>query len=84
MVIFSELSIARNSIIGPNSSNSATASTRKNLHDVKVRYSPITKAYNKYNNVFVKEFKFGLLSLKSKNSTDTYKDAYISSQGPCQ
>ncbi len=45
--------------MGLNSSNSTTTPTRKNLRDVKVRYSPIKKAFNKYYNVFIKEFKFG-------------------------
>jgi hypothetical protein len=62
--------------MGPNSSNSATTPTRKNLCDVKIRYSPFKKAYNKYKNVLMKEYKFGLLSLELKKSTDIDEDAY--------
>jgi hypothetical protein len=41
-----------------------------------VIYSPVKKVYYKYNDVFVKEYKFGFLSLELKKSTDTNEDAY--------
>jgi hypothetical protein len=68
-----KLSIARNSVIGPYSSYYASAPARKNLHDIKIRYFSIKKAFNKYNNVFVKEFKLEFLSLELKRSTDFRK-----------
>ena len=39
---------------------------RKKVENVKFKYSPQKKNLNKYNQVFVKEFKFGLLSLQLK------------------
>jgi hypothetical protein len=39
---------------------------RKKVENVKFKYSPQKKNLNKYNQVFVKEYKFGLLSLQLK------------------
>jgi hypothetical protein len=39
---------------------------RKKLDDTKFKYSPPPKNTNKHNQVFVQEFKFGLLSLTLK------------------
>ena len=41
------------------SSNKASPA-RKSLNDIKVKHSPVKKQNNKYNNVFVKGYKFGL------------------------
>jgi hypothetical protein len=41
-------------------------SNSKKVENVKFKYSPQKKNLNKYNQVFVKEFKFGLLSLQLK------------------
>ncbi len=41
------------------SSNKASPA-RKSLNDVKVKYSPVKKQNNKYNNAFVKGYKFDL------------------------
>jgi hypothetical protein len=38
--------------------------TRKSLNDIKVKYSPIKKSNNKHNNVFVKGYQFGLITLE--------------------
>jgi hypothetical protein len=37
-LFFSKLSIAKNSVMGPNNSDTATTPARKNLCDVKVTY----------------------------------------------
>jgi len=50
---------------------------RKNLDDGKVKYSPVKKSSNKHNIVFIREYKFGLLVLELKKSTDPKEDAYI-------
>jgi len=57
------------------SSNKASP-VRKSLNDVKVKYSPVEKQNNKYNNVFVKGYKFGLMSLEFKKFSDPDEDAY--------
>jgi hypothetical protein len=46
------------------------------LSDVKVKYLPIKKSNYKHNNVFVKGYKFGLMMLEFKKSTDPNEDAY--------
>jgi len=48
----------------------------KSLSDVKVKYSPVKKLNNKNNNVFVKGYKFGLMTLEFKKFSDPYEDAY--------
>jgi len=48
----------------------------KSLSDVKVKYSPVKKQNNKYNNVFVKGYKFGLMTLEFKKFSDPDEDAY--------
>jgi hypothetical protein len=48
----------------------------KGLSDVKVKYSPIKKLNNKHNNVFVKGYKFGLMTLEFKKCSDPNEDAY--------
>ena len=49
---------------------------RKSLNDVKVKYSPVKKQNNKYNNVFVSGSKFGLMTLEFKKFSDPNEDAY--------
>ncbi len=49
---------------------------RKRLNDVKVKQSPVKKQNNKYNNVFVKGYKFGLMTLEFKKFSDPYEDVY--------
>ena len=49
---------------------------RKSLNDVKVKYSPVKKSNNKHNNVFVKGYKFGLMTLEFKKFSDPNEDAY--------
>ncbi len=49
---------------------------RKSLNDVKVKYSPAKKQSNKYNNVFVRGYKFGLMTLEFKKFSDQNEDAY--------
>ena len=49
---------------------------RKSLNDVKVKYSPAKKQNNKYNNVFVRGYKFGLMTLEFKKFSDPNEDAY--------
>jgi hypothetical protein len=58
------------------SSNKASPA-RKSLNDVKVKYSPVKKQNNKYNNVFVKGYKFGLMTLEFKKFSDPNEDAYF-------
>jgi len=57
------------------SSNKASP-VRKSLNDVKVKYSPVKKQNNKYNNVFVKGYKIRLMSLEFKKFSDPNEDAY--------
>jgi len=49
---------------------------RKSISDDKVKYSPLKKQNNKYNNVFVKGYKFGLMTLEFKKFSDPNEDAY--------
>jgi hypothetical protein len=58
------------------SSNKASPA-RKSLNDVKVKYSPVKKQNSKYNNVFVKGYKFGLMTLEFKKFSDPNEDAYF-------
>jgi len=51
--------------------------TRKKLTDVKYKYSPQKKSSNKFNQVFVKEYKFGLLSLILTKGSNVNIDAYF-------
>jgi hypothetical protein len=51
--------------------------TRKKLSDVKYKYSPQKKSSNKFNQVFVKEYKFGLLSLILTKGSNVNMDAYF-------
>jgi hypothetical protein len=51
--------------------------TRKKLTDVKFKYSPQKKSSNKFNQVFVKEYKFGLLSLILTKGSNVNIDAYF-------
>jgi len=39
-------------------------------------YSPVKKSNNKHNNVFVKGYKFGLMTLEFKKFSDPNEDAY--------
>jgi hypothetical protein len=55
---------------------SKASPARKSLNDVKVKYSPVKKSNNKHNNVFVKGYKFGLMSLEVKKFSDFNEDAY--------
>ncbi len=48
----------------------------KSLNDVKVKYSPIKKPSNKHNNVYVKGYKFGLMTLEFRKFSDPNEDAY--------
>jgi len=45
---------------------------RKKVENVKFKYSPQKKNLNKYNQVFVKEYKFGLLSLQLKKGNYSF------------
>jgi hypothetical protein len=56
---------------------SKASPARKSLGDVKVKCSPIKKSNNKHNNVFVKGYKFGLMSLEVKKFLDFNEDAYF-------
>ena len=56
---------------------SKASPVRKSLGDIKVKYSPIKKSNNKHNNVFVKGYKFGLMSLEVKKFSDFNEDAYF-------
>jgi hypothetical protein len=58
------------------SSNKASP-VRKSLNDVKVKNSPVKKHNNKYNNVFVKGYKFGLMTLEFKKFSDPNDDTYF-------
>ncbi len=49
---------------------------RKSLNDIKVKYSPVKKQNSKYNNVFVKGYKFGLMTLEFMKFSDPNEDAY--------
>jgi hypothetical protein len=44
----------------------------KKVESVKFKYSPQKKNLNKYNQVFVKEFIFGLLSLQLKKGNNSF------------
>jgi hypothetical protein len=57
------------------SSNKASHA-RKSSNDVKVKYSPVKKQNNKHNNVFVKGYKFGLMTLEFEKFSDPNEDAY--------
>jgi len=57
-------------------SHSKQSPVRKSLNDVKVKYSPAKKQSNKYNNVFVRGYKFGLMTLEFKKFSDQNEDAY--------
>ena len=54
-----------------------TTPARKTLSLVKVKYSPAKKTDHKSNNVFVKEYRFGLLTLELKKAVDPNEDAFI-------
>ena len=49
----------------------------KKLSEVKAKYSSGRSVSNKQNNVFVKEFHYGLMSLQLKKSTNKEEDAYF-------
>ncbi len=49
---------------------------RKIVNDFKVKYSPVKKLNNKHNNVFVKGYKFALMTLEFKKFSDPNEDAY--------
>ena len=51
-------------------SHSKQSPVRKSLNDVKVKYSPAKKQNNKYKNVFVRGYKFGLMTLEFKKFSD--------------
>ena len=55
---------------------------RKKVESVKFKYSPQKRNLNKYNQVFVKEYKFGLLSLQLKKVIIVFSDimVYLTSQ----
>jgi hypothetical protein len=53
-------------------SPSDTMLPRKKLDNVKFKFSPQKKNTNKHNQVFVKEFKFGLLSLTLKKGMNQF------------
>ena len=57
-------------------SSNKVSPTRKSLSAVKVKYSPVKKTSNKFNNVFVKGYKFGLMTLEIKKASDPNEDAY--------
>jgi hypothetical protein len=57
-------------------SSNKTSPVRKSLNDVKVKYSPVKKQNNKYNNVFVRGYKFGLMTLEFKKFSDQNENAY--------
>jgi hypothetical protein len=53
-----------------------TYPARKDLGSIKHKFSPVKKMPSKHNYVFVKGFKFGLMCLELKKSTDPNEDAY--------
>jgi hypothetical protein len=57
-------------------SSNKTSPICKSLNDVRVKYSPVKKQNNKYNNVFVRGYKFGLMPLDFKKFSDPNEDAY--------
>ena len=54
-----------------------TYPARKDLGSIKLKFSPVKKMSSKHNNVFIKGFKFGLMCLELKKSTDFNEDKYI-------
>jgi hypothetical protein len=48
----------------------------KKIRTIHVKYSPVKKQNNKYNNVFVRGYKFGLMTLEFKKFSDQNEDAY--------
>jgi hypothetical protein len=58
-------------------SSNKVSPARKSLNDVKAKYYPVKKQNNKYNNVFVKGCKFGLMTLEFKKFSDPNEDAYF-------
>jgi len=54
-----------------------TLPARKDLGSIKHKFSPVKKMPSKHNNVFVKGFKFGLMCLELKKSTDPNEDTYL-------
>jgi hypothetical protein len=62
--------------MAPQQKNTSTP-VRKSIADVKNKYSPSKKITNKANNVFLKAYKFGLLTLQLKKGFDGNQDAYF-------
>jgi hypothetical protein len=58
-------------------SSNKTYPARKDLGSIQHKFSPMKKMPAKHNNVFVKGFKFGLMCLELKKSTDPNEDAYF-------
>ena len=54
-----------------------TYPARKDLGSIKHKFSPVKKMPSKHNNVFIKGFKFSLMCLELKKSTDPNEDAYF-------
>jgi hypothetical protein len=54
-----------------------TYPARKDLGSIKHKFSPMKKMPSKHNNIFVKGFKFNLMCLELKKSTDPNEDAYL-------
>jgi hypothetical protein len=54
-----------------------TYPARKDLESIKHMFSPVKKMPSKFNNVFVKGFKFGLMCFELKKSTDPNEDTYF-------
>ena len=50
---------------------------RKKLSEVKTKYSPMRKNMNNVNNGYVKGYKFGLMSLQLKKSSNPDDDAFF-------
>jgi hypothetical protein len=54
-----------------------TYPARKDLGSINHKFSPVKKMPFKHNNAFVKGFKFGLMYLELKKSTDPNEDTYF-------
>lgn len=61
----------------PKKETKSTFPTRKNLSEVKTKYSPLKRTNSNVNNAYVKGFKFGLMSLQLKKSFNPEEDAFF-------
>jgi hypothetical protein len=61
----------------PKNNTVLSSPVRKKISEVKAKYSSIRRVSNKQNNVFAKEYHYGLMSLQLKKSTNKEEDAYF-------